>query len=276
MADAGAEYQGERAILYDGVATGVEGDVAFYVEEAMASGSPVLELGCGTGRIVIPVAEAGVEIVGLDASADMLSVARAKLAACRPEVQRRARLVHGDMREFEVPERFTLATIPYRAFLHNLSPEDQLRTLARVRDHLIEDGRLIMNAFDPSVQLLAAGRWSRSLHEHNEIRHPRTGNRVTVREDFRYDLERQLVDGAFVYDEVDATGRVVKTTHSPLTLRYVFRYEMEHLLARSGFRVEALFGDFQRGTFRAGGEQIWVVRRQRTTHATGDAGGVND
>jgi hypothetical protein len=85
---------------------------------------------------------------------------------------------------------------------------------------------------------------------------------VTVREDFRYDLERQLVDGAFVYEEREAGGRVVKTTHAPLTLRYVFRYEMEHLLARAGFVVETLFGDFRRGPFKAGGEQVWVARKR--------------
>jgi ubiquinone/menaquinone biosynthesis C-methylase UbiE len=259
MSDAGSEYQGERAMLYDHVAAGVDGDIAFYVEEATASGSPVLELGCGTGRILIPVAEAGIAVIGLDASSDMLGIARMKLAACRSDVQRRAQLVHGDMREFQLSEQFTLVTIPYRAFLHNLGSEDQLRTLASVRRHLAADGRLILNMFDPSVRLLAAGRWSRLLREQEDIRHPRTGNRVTVREEFRCDLERQLVEGAFEYDELDASGRVVATTHSPLTLRYVFRYEMEHLLARAGFAVEALFGDFRRGAFRAGGEQIWVA-----------------
>jgi SAM-dependent methyltransferase len=256
----GGEYAGERALFYDHVATGVEGDVAFYVAEAVASGSPVLELGCGTGRILIPTVERGVDVVGLDASADMLAIARAKLAACPPDVRHRARLVHGDMRDFELSQSFSLVTIPYRAFLHNLDVDDQLRTLARARRHLAKDGHLILNVFDPSVRLLAAGRWSPPTR-YADFRHPRTGNRVTVREDFRYDLERQLVDGAFEYDEVDASGRLVATTHAPLTLRYVFRYEMEHLLARAGFRVDALLGNFRRGPFQAGGEQIWIARQ---------------
>jgi SAM-dependent methyltransferase len=262
MTTADAAYAGERALFYDHVATGVIGDVPFYVAEAVGSGSPVLELGCGTGRILIPMAEAGVDVVGLDASADMLALAGKKLAASRPDVQRRARLVHGDMRDFELGQSFALVTIPYRAFLHNLGVDDQLRTLATVRRHLAEGGRLILNVFDPSVRLLAAGRFSSPAKRHADFRHPRTGNRVTVREDFRYDLERQLVDGAFTFDEVDATGRVLTTTHGPLTLRYVFRYEMEHLLARAGFTVEALFGNFDRAEFRAGGEQVWIARRQ--------------
>lgn len=256
------EYTGERALFYDHVAPGVAGDVAFYVEEARYCDAPVLELGCGTGRILIPVAEAGVEIVGLDASADMLAVARSKLAARAPAVGGRASLLHGDMRAFALGRTFGLVMIPYRAFLHNLIVDDQLRTLACVREHLSEDGRLIFNVFDPSVKHLAAGRWSMPAERRREFQHPRTGNRVTVTEDFRYDLDRQLVEGAFIFEEGDAmSGRIVATTRSPLTLRYVFRYEMEHLLSRSGFRVEALFGDFGRGAFRAGGEQIWVARR---------------
>lgn len=203
-----AAYTGERALFYDHVATGVEGDVAFYVAEAVAAGSPILELECGTGRILIPVAEAGVEIVGLDVSADMLALARAKLAASPAAVQGRVRLVHGDMRTFELAQPFTLVTIPYRAFLHNLSADDQLRTLERARRHLADNGRLILNVFDPSVRRLAAGRWSAPAGWHREFRHPRTGNRVTILEDFRYHLEQQRVDGAFVFEELDGDGRV--------------------------------------------------------------------
>lgn len=257
------EYAGESALFYDHVATGVEGDVAFYVEEAYSARSPVLEIGCGTGRILIPVAEAGLEVVGLDASPDMLAIAGKKLEWCGPDIHGRVQLVRGDMRDFALDRLFSLVTIPYRAFLHNLSVEDQLRTLERVRAHLSEDGRLILNVFDPKVQLLAAGRWSVPSGRRREFVHPRTGNRVTIKEDFRYDVDGQLVEGEFVFDEIDdATGAIVATTHSPLTLRYIFRYEMEHLLARSGLRVEMLFGDFKRGPYRAGGEQIWVARRR--------------
>jgi len=256
-----SEYAGESAVYYDYVASGVEGDVAFYVEEARAAGSLVLELGCGTGRILIPTAEAGVEVVGLDASHDMLAIARHKLEGLPPHVQRRVRLVEGDMRRFALDRRFSLITIPYRAFLHNLDVEDQRQTLRRVREHLADNGRLIFNVFDPKVQNLAAGTWAMPANRRREFVHPRSGNRVTVKEEFTYDLERQMVEGAFVFDEIDmTTGQAVGTIRSPLTLRYIFRYEMQHLLELSGFRVDTLFGDFKRGLFRAGGEQVWVAR----------------
>jgi hypothetical protein len=141
---------------------------------------------------------------------------------------------------------------------------DQLRTLARVREHLVPDGQLVFNVFDPDVKKLAAGRWTMPPERRRELRHPISGNPVRVTEDFRYDLERQLVDGAFVFEEYDAaTGAAIAKVRSPLTLRYVFRWEMEHLLARAGLEVEALFGDFAGGPFRAGREQIWVARRLR-------------
>ena len=258
-----AEYAGESALFYDHVATGVEGDLAFYVDAARSAGSPVLELGCGTGRILIPEAEAGLEVVGLDASPDMLAIAGKKLESRGPEILGRVQLVRGDMRDFAFARTFSLVTIPYRAFLHNLSVEDQLRTLERVREHLSGDGTLILNVFDPKAELLAAGRWSVPAGRRREFLHPRTGNRVTIKEDFRYDLERQLVEGAFVFDEIDTTtGHIVATIHSPLTLRYIFRYEMEHLLSLSGFRVETLFGDFKGGPFRTGGKQVWVARKR--------------
>jgi SAM-dependent methyltransferase len=113
----GSEYAGERAVYYDCLATGVEGDVAFYVGEARSAGSPVLELGCGTGRILIPTAEAGVEVVGLDASPDMLAIARNKLERLPAHVHKRVQLREGDMRDFALHSRFLLVTIPYRTFL---------------------------------------------------------------------------------------------------------------------------------------------------------------
>ena len=119
------------------------------------------------------------------------------------------------------------------------------------------------NVFDPRVQNLAAGTWSMPANRRREFVHPRSGNRVTIKEEFTYDLERQIVQGAFVFDEMNATsGTIVQTIRSPLTLRYVFRDEMEHLLTVAGFRIDTLFGDFKRGPFHAGGEQMWVAGRR--------------
>lgn len=89
-----------------------------------------------------------------------------------------------------------------------------------------------------------------------------SGHRFVVWDTRQYDLERQVIEQYFIFEEVSEHGQVISKTYSPLTLRYVFRYEMQHWLALCGFEVEARYGDFERGPFRPGGEQVWVARRR--------------
>ena len=123
------EYEGPGAAFYDYFEGGQPGDVGFYVEEAQRAGSPVLELGCGTGRSLIPVAQAGIDVVGLDRSEDMLSTAKKHISGLSAETTKRIRLVHGDMRSFSLEQRFSLAMIANRSFLHLLTTDDQRRAL---------------------------------------------------------------------------------------------------------------------------------------------------
>lgn len=258
------EYDRGDALFYDSYSTGVPGDVEFYVEEARRAGSSVLELGCGTGRILIPIAEAGVEVVGLDRAPSMLAVAREKVAKLSPDTRRRIQLVGGDMRDFDLGREFTLAIIPYRAFLHLLTVEDQLRALACIREHLGDAGRLALNVFDPRLETIVAhrGPLGSALKLDSEFIHPETGRRVLVWDTRGYQAEDQVLRQYFVFEELDADGKVVEKRFNPLVLRYVFRYEMQHLLERSGFVIETLYGDFARGPFRSGGEQVWIARRR--------------
>ncbi|MBC8457146.1 MAG: class I SAM-dependent methyltransferase [Deltaproteobacteria bacterium] len=257
------EYDRADATFYDYYATGLEGDVQFYVEEAQKASSPVLELACGTGRILIPVAESGISIVGLDRAPAMLSIAREKISKLNVETQRRIKIVEGDMRNLSLDERFKLIMIPYRAFLHLLTPEDQRQALCCIREHLTDDGLLIFNIFDPRLDIIAAhfGSLGSAIKKSQEFIHPDTGHRVVVWDSRQYDLERQIIEQYFIFEELDDGGRVISKTYSPMTLRYVYRYEMQYLLELCGYRIEALYGDFQRGPFRYGNEQIWIARR---------------
>src|SRR5512141_593405 len=107
------------ADLYDEVTPyALRPDVDFFVQAARDSGGPVLELGSGTGRVLIPTAKAGIEITGLDLSPHMLEVCRKKLQAEAEDVRSRVQLVEGDMRAFELPGRFRLVTMPFRPFQH--------------------------------------------------------------------------------------------------------------------------------------------------------------
>ena len=125
------------ADLYDHVVPYRERpDVPFFIDEAKDSGGPVLELGCGTGRILIPTARAGIEIVGLDLSQPMIEVCRARLREEAADVQSRVQLVEGDMRRFDLSRTFKLITTPFRSFQHLITVEDQRACLASVHRHL--------------------------------------------------------------------------------------------------------------------------------------------
>jgi SAM-dependent methyltransferase len=257
-----AFYRERTAVYYDEQSTGLPGDAAFYVEEARRAGSPVLELGCGTGRILIPIAEAGVEIVGLDASRVMLDIAREKLIRLGAGTRNRIELVEGDMRDFALERRFRLILIPFRAFLHLLTSADQRRALHTIREHLTDDGRLVFNIFDPRIEIIGAysGPLGGALKKLGEFTHARTGNQVIVWDTRRYDSLNQVVHEDRIYEEINAHGQTVARTHATLTLRYLYRYEMQYLLELCGFEVESLYGDFERGAFQYGGEQVWIAR----------------
>ncbi len=256
-------YDRVDATFYDHYSTGLEGDAEFYAHQAVQAGGPVLELGCGTGRILVPVAQAGATVVGLDQSAAMLAIAKRKIAKLDDKTRRRITLVRGDMRTFSLRKRYALIMVPYRAFLHLLTPEDQRQALARIRHHLDDNGRLILNIFDPRLDIIAAhfGPLGSALKRDDEFVHPVTGNRVVVWDTRQYDPEQQLIDQTFVFEEMNANGRVISKTMSTYLLRYVYRYEMQYLLELAGFQVEALYGDFEQGPFHYGREQIWVARR---------------
>ena len=257
------EYDRLDAAFYDYYSLGVEGDVQFYIEEAGKAGSPILEIGCGTGRILLPIAESGVSIVGLDRAPAMLLLLRQKLAKYSSDTQGRVELIEGDMRNFSLSRRFKLVTIPYRALLHLLTPKDQRQALLCIREHLTDDGHLIFNIFDPSLEIIAAhlAPLGSALKKDSEFIHPDTGHRVIVWDTRQYDPEQQVLEQYFIFEELDDEGKVIAKTYSPLTLRYVYRYEMRYLLELCGYKIEALYGDFRRGPFQYGGEQIWVVRK---------------
>ena len=250
-------------LVYDARAQGVPGDVEFFLGlamEAHASGHPVLELACGTGRIAIPIAREGIPVVGLDQSPAMLARAREKGGGLE-----HLRWEEADMRAFELPERFGLVFIAYRSFQHLLTVEDQLSCLRCAGRHLAPGGRLSLNIFNPDIVIM--GQWLGARRgglqrRRDDYRHPRTGRTTKAWETRVYRPAEQEVESTFLDEEVDDDGVVASRVYRGLKLRYTFRFEMEHLLARVGFEVEALYGDFSGGEFGdSSPEMIWVARR---------------
>lgn len=255
------EY-GQIAGLYDHVGLYRDRpDLDFYLNAAREAGSPVLEIGSGTGRVLIPIARAGIEITGLDLSPSMLAVCRQRLLAEPDGVRARVALVEGDMRRFDLGRTFTLVTIPFRAFQHLVPVEEQLACLGCIGRHLVPGGTLILDLFNPSLEALM-----RPVGVEAEDT-PETllpdGRRLS--RTFRIvsqDRATQANQVELIYHVTHPDGSTERLVHD-FTMRYLFRYEAEHLLVRAGFEIVAVHGGYDRSPFGSTypGELILVARK---------------
>ncbi len=238
-------------------------DVDFYIELAQESGGPVLEVGCGTGRILLPVARSGVAITGLDLSTGMLEICRRKLAQEPAEVQARVTLHQDDMRDFDLGQTFALVTTPFRAFQHLETADEQLSCLAAIHRHLRPGGALVLDLFNPGLPFLTDEARLEEWGDEPDLLMA-DGRRVRRRMRIaRRDWFRQIQDSEIIYYVTHPDGREERLVHS-FPMRYIFRYEAEHLLARSGFEVEALYAGFDKSPYGSHypGELIFVARRK--------------
>lgn len=237
-------------------------DVGFFVDAAKESKGPILEVGCGTGRILIPTAREGLKITGLDLSTAMLAQCREKLAKEPWQLQERAVLIQADMRHFDLSESFGLITIPFRPFQHLVSVEDQIACLTCIHRHLALEGTFILDLFNPSIPGLAKEDYQ-TENADTEFKMP-DGRRVIRKSRVAArDLWHQVQDIELIYYVTHPDGREERLVHA-FPMRYLFRYEVEHLLARTGFTVEHIYSDYDKSPYgsKYPGELIVVARKR--------------
>jgi SAM-dependent methyltransferase len=225
------------AKLYDPWSVSVTEDVGFYVEEAVRAGSPVVELGVGTGRIAVPTAAAGIRVIGVDSSPGMIEVCRerAELAG----VAERLDLRLGELEAPPVEERVALVTCPFRSYLHLLDDEARLRSLGAVYDLLVPGGRFVFDVFAPGADDIAEthGRW----------------------------LERE--PGIYERADWDSRARTLtlsvrgESGETSLVLAWLTNDEWRSLLERAGFQVVGCYGWFDRRPYAGSEDTVWVARR---------------
>ena len=258
--DLGTEIYDAFADLHI-VGSSVEGDVEFYRAAARRTGGPVLDVGCGTGRVAFALTADGRDVVGLDRSAPMLALAERRRAGQPTEVAARLELVEADLTDFDLGRTFALIVTPFRVFQFLLTPEAQRSGLLTLRRHLAPDGELVLDLFDPRLDLCVPDFMGGG--EVEVVRHPTTGNDVRVqRLERTNDPVRQVFDEVWRSTEVNAAGEEIRSLRETLTLRWTYRWEMRHLLELTGFEVVSEFGDFLGSPPAYGREQVWVVRRQ--------------
>jgi SAM-dependent methyltransferase len=234
-------------------------DVAFYVALAQRTGGPVLEYGVGSGRIALPIARHGIDVVGVDHSAPMVSALRERLKREPATVRRRVRVVRGDMRRVELGRRFPLVVCTFNTALHLYARSDVERFLARVRAHVTPSGRFVVDMSMPHAADLARD-GSKPFHA-PRFRHPTAGVVVKNREYFDYDPVRQVLFVSMEFEPVAQTPATGWST--PLAHRQFFPQEWEALLHYNGFRVERVDGDFHGGPLtRDSDVMVWHARRR--------------
>ena len=247
------------ADIYDQVYAYLDQDLPFYAEQAKASGGPVLELGCGTGRVSLMLAEAGFDVTGVDISPKM--VARATAKAKEAGLSDRARFVVGDMAEPEAGGGFALVCFPFRSFQSMLTVEDQRQALENAGALLKSGGLLALDMFSPDIEQLGDQRDESVPFHVRDVDQP-NGSTLVLWGQNLWDAVAQVNSARLIIEEIDSTGLMLRRLYRDFDLRYTFRYEMEHLLELSGFTVEALYGDFEGGEVSEHSDDlVWVARK---------------
>jgi SAM-dependent methyltransferase len=256
--DAGSLFVEAYDAFYGSPPPQIAGDVAFYEGLARQAGGPVLEVACGTGRIALALAAAGLDVTGVDRSDGMLTTARRKVAELPASVRDRLTLVDQDMCELSLSRRFGFIFVAFRSFQHLLTIDLQKRSLAAMRHHLDRNGRLALHLFDPRLDLLVDD--TSKLPKHSGT-HPITGRRYVgevlhTRLDHLAQIRRDL----WRYREIGADGEVLAEDTREMALRWTYRWELHHLLELCGFMVEAEYSDFA-GSAPVYGKELIVVAR---------------
>lgn len=249
--------------LYDSVpAYAARTDVQFYVAEAARVEGAVLEVGCGTGRVLLPLAQAGHTVVGIDASEQMLARCRAKLVDEPEAVRTRVALHRADARSFDLVEKFRLVIAPFRVMQHLTTIDDQLRFLDSVARHLEPGGRFVFDVFNPKFTALTAADGIEREDTPGQLlpdgRSFRRGVRVV-----RVRWVEQVSEIELIYYVAPTAGAPAQRYVQGFDMRWYLRAELVHLLERSGFNIQTIYGAFDRAPLTdASPEQVVVAERR--------------
>ena len=244
------------ADLYDLAYSWYDADVEFYLEQARQSEGPVLEVGCGTGRLLLPALQAGADIDGIDLRQEMLDQLNAKASALGLS----PKLYAADMRDFTTPRKYALITIPFRTFQHAMTTADQLQTLRCVREHLEPGGRLVLNVFFPNYALLSTEDGEIAMDR--DFSHPETGLPVQYTSRAWRDRVNQTMRVESEILESDERGYIRKTHKFGFEMRWIFKPEMELLLQTAGFSRFQVLGGFDGSPLESDeADMIWTAWR---------------
>jgi len=245
------------ARYYDAENTDKTDDIPMYLELAQEYGGPLIDIGCGTGRVMIPLAQQGYTVHGIDSEKAMLDIAERR-AADSPALQQRMVLHHGDVATYTLDQRFKLTLVPYNGLMHFHDQETQLQVLKQLRKWTMDDGLLVLDL--PNAGEMFATQESDALMLERTFLEAETGHMVMQQSHSYLDRVTQLLRVNWVYDEIDDEG-TVKRTVAPLVLYYYFFSELRLLLQHTGFDVDAVYGGTDYSPYEDGCERMIVIAR---------------
>jgi SAM-dependent methyltransferase len=258
----------EDAALYDWEYRRRRDDVRFYRTLAGERGGPILDLGCGTGRLMLPLVRDGHVVVGVDASPEMLARAAARVARLGADARQRALLARADFRRLPVARRprFAFAVAAFHSVQHLATHDDLLAFFRGVRAALIPGGWLAFDVFAPSPAFLA--RSARRRWDATRFRHPVTGRRLLYTTTHALDRRRRSLRMTFHYQPLDGRGRPRGPERDVVLVhRQLAPDEVAALLARAGLELAASWGGFDGrpllGQDNSDGEQhVYLARKK--------------
>jgi SAM-dependent methyltransferase len=232
-------------------------DLPFWLNLARRTGGPILEVACGTGRILLPLARAGFEIVGVDISPAMLAIARRKFADA--DMASRVQLVEANALDLNLERRFSLAIVALNSFGHFLGEGEPERAVERIHHHL-RPGAIV--ALDLTNPVPGAFGETTGVVIHDYTREgPETGFVTVKTRSQTLDPIEQIVDVSCFYDEV-GPGGAVRRTLAEFGLRYFYRNELRLLFERTGFTLEATYGSYELEPLREESERLIAIGRR--------------
>jgi ubiquinone/menaquinone biosynthesis C-methylase UbiE len=236
------EYYGDLARFYDWRMAGDEEDIPFYIQLAKESGGSVLELGCGTGRVTFPIAQTGIDIVGIDLSDDMLSIAKRKLLQMPDAIREKIQFIHGNMADFNLKKKFSLVILPANQFRELLTMKDQISCLHHINLHLKNEGNVVIEITNPFRSLR---RWIVDEIFHRKVGYcHETGTIVEcLFKTTAVNLIEQWIELETIYIEHLSDGSIVRHTGRSRG-QIIFPKELELLLEISGFELIDKLGGY--------------------------------
>jgi len=230
-------------------------DLPLYLEYAKKSPGPVLEVGAGSGRLTIPLAQEGFSVTAVDISPSMLAILESRLTSQTDDVRRRVQVVLSDARELDLSTDYGLIIVPFYTFNYLLSPEDQDVALRSMSKHLSNRGRLLIDVFIPLKRIDLC---PREPVLRVDLTDPRTGNRIRGWNIYEMDRQGQVEYRKHVFEVAQSDGSIVKKEFATQR-HYSFPEQLEQVFAHAGLHVEDVFSGYGKDRPTPTSEQLLYV-----------------